>query len=53
MMLLMILALAALLLVFVLRIAASPPFPLLACLFAGWADRCRNGPELMDPRARP
>ena len=38
--------LLALLAFLVLRIAASPPFPLIACLFAGWADRCRGGPEL-------
>ena len=29
-----------------MRIAASPPFAVIGCLFAGWADRCTNGPEL-------
>ena len=29
-----------------MRIAASPPFALLGCLFANWADRYRHGPEI-------
>jgi hypothetical protein len=47
-MLLMILAASAILSLLVMRIATSPPFPLLACLFSSWAERCRNGPELGD-----
>lgn len=46
MMLLSLLVTAALLLILGARIAASPPFVLLGCLFSGWADRCQNGPEL-------
>ena len=30
-----------------MRIASSPPFALIGCLFASWADRCANGPELV------
>ena len=30
-----------------MRIASSPPFALIGCLFASWADRCTNGPELV------
>lgn len=41
------LAVTALFACFLLRIAASPPFRLLACLFAAWAERCRNGPDLV------
>jgi hypothetical protein len=41
-MFLLLLGLLALLALVGLRIAASPPFPLLFCLFAGWADRCRE-----------
>lgn len=46
MMLLMILAASALCSLLLLRIASSPPFPLLALLFGAWAERCRNGPDL-------
>ena len=39
---------AAFLLAFLgIRIAASPPLQLSAVLFAGWADRCNRGPELI------
>lgn len=47
MMLLMILAASVLCTLFVLRIASSPPFPLIAHLFGAWADRCHNGPDLI------
>ena len=30
-----------------IRIASSPPFALIGCLFASWAERCANGPELV------
>lgn len=50
MMLLSLLVATALLLILGARIAASPPFALLACLFSTWADRCHNGPELKGPR---
>lgn len=46
MMLLMILAASALCTLFAMRIASSPPFPLIALLFGAWADRCHNGPDL-------
>jgi hypothetical protein len=38
--------LLALLLLFLSRIAASPPFPIISGLFTSWADRCHNGPDL-------
>jgi len=43
---LLVLAVSALLALVVSRIAASPPFLLLSCLFGSWADRCRNNGEL-------
>ena len=46
-MLLWILVAATLLALLGMKIAASPTFTLLGCLFANWADRCRNGPELI------
>ena len=45
-MLLWILVTATLLALVGMRIAASPPFALIGCLFASWAGRCANGPEL-------
>ena len=45
-MLLWILVAATLLALLGMRIAASPPFAVLGCLFAAWADRYRHGPEL-------
>lgn len=45
-MLLWILVMATLLALLGMRIAASPPFAVMGRLFAGWADRCTNGPEL-------
>lgn len=45
-MLLWLLAIAALSALLGMRIATSPPFPLLGRLFASWADRCLNGPGL-------
>ena len=47
MMLLVILAASVLCMLFLLRIASSPPFPLIARLFGAWADRCHNGPDLI------
>lgn len=47
MMLLWILVVATLLALLGVRIAASPLFTLLGCLFSNWADRCRHGPELI------
>lgn len=44
-MLLAILVAAALLLLAAVRIAASPPFALLGCFLASWAERCR-GPHI-------
>ena len=46
-MLLWILVMAALLALLGMRIAASPLFAVIGCLFAVWADRCANGPELV------
>lgn len=46
-MLLWILVVATLLALLGMRIAASPPFALIGCLFASWADRCAHGPELV------
>lgn len=46
-MLLWILVAATLLALLGMKIATSPPFALLGCLFANWADRCRHGPELV------
>jgi hypothetical protein len=45
-MLLWILIMATLAALLGMRIAASPPFALLGCVFGAWADRCRHGPEL-------
>lgn len=45
-MLLWILVLATLLALLCMRIATSPPFALLGCIFEAWANRCRFGPEL-------
>ena len=42
MLLLSIVGFLALLAYLAVRIATSPPFQLLFCLFAGWADRCRE-----------
>ena len=44
-MLLYVLVAGALLLLLAARIAASPPFALLGCFFASWAERCR-GPHI-------
>ena len=41
-MLLWILVAVALLLMLAVRIASSPPFALLGCFFASWAERCRS-----------
>ena len=46
-MLIWILVVAILLALLAMRIAASPPFALIRCLFASWADRCRFGRDLM------
>lgn len=46
-MLLWILVAATLLALLGMRIAASPLFALIGGLFAVWADRCANGPELV------
>lgn len=46
-MLLWILVVATLLALLGMRIPASPPFALIGCLFASWADRCAHGPELV------
>ena len=46
-MLLWILVVATLLELLGMRIAASPPFALLGCIFESWANRCRFGPELV------
>ena len=42
-MLLWILVAATLVALLGMRIASSPPFALIGCLFASWADRCANG----------
>jgi hypothetical protein len=41
-MLLYLLIAAAVLLMLAVRIAASPPFALLGCFLASWAERCRS-----------
>jgi hypothetical protein len=30
-----------------MRIADSPLFTVIGCLFAVWAERCANGPEVV------
>lgn len=43
-MLLFVLIAAAVLLTLAVRVAASPPFAMLGCFVASWAERCR-GPK--------
>ena len=45
MMLLYILVAATLLLLLAVRIATAPPFALLSCFFASWAERCHSGSD--------
>ena len=45
-MLLWILVIAALLALLGMRIAASPPFAFLSCMFSVWAERHSRGSEL-------
>ena len=44
-MLLVVLIAVAVLLLAAVRVAASPPFALLGCFLASWAERCR-GPQV-------
>lgn len=45
-MLLLVLTVTVLFASICVRIASSPPFPLLFALFGNWADRCRHGAEV-------